>query len=246
MTKLNQIVAVVSGKKTRTQKALTEIYKKLQKESLFDGIARTYQPSDENGESQPSEKKNVQLKARDAIQEARQVMVELFDATATQDYGNCEARADVKVDEAVILEGVPVTYLMFLEKQLTDMHTFVNSIPVLDSADTWAWDENADCFVTAASLTNRTKKVPRSHVLYEATEKHPAQVEMYHEDVTIGHWRTVKFSGALAAQEKHEMLQRVRRLQEGVKFAREEANAREVKQVQLGNKVFDFVFGAQS
>ena len=69
---------------------------------------------------------------------------------------------------------------------------------------------------------------------------------MYHEDVTVGSWRTVKFSGALAAQEKNEMLQRVRRLQESVKFAREEANARDVDQVHLGNKVFDFVFGAQS
>jgi hypothetical protein len=31
----------------------------------------------------------------------------------------------------------------------------------------------------------------------EATEKHPAQVEVYHEDVVVGQWKTVKFSGAL-------------------------------------------------
>lgn len=57
---------------------------------------------------------------------------------------------------------------------------------------------------------------------------------------------TVKFSGALPAQERNQILERIRRLQEAVKFAREEANNQEVQQVELGAKVFDFVFGAQS
>ncbi len=246
MAKLNQIVAVLSGKKTRTQKALTEVYKKLQKSALFEGISRTYTPVDEDGETQPAEKKNVQYKSREATGQAREILQELFDVTATQDWGNCTAKADVKVDDVVILEQVPVTYLLFIEKQLSDMHTFVNTIPVLDPSESWNWDENADCFATDPSLSNRTKKVPRSHILYEATEKHPAQVEMYHEDVKVGEWRTLKFSSALAAQEKNEIIQRVRRLQEAVKFAREEANSMEVDDIKIGNKVFDFVFGAQS
>ncbi|MFK7766012.1 MAG: hypothetical protein AB8B55_02135 [Mariniblastus sp.] len=246
MAKLNQIVAVLSGKKTRTQKALTEVYKKLQKSALFEGISRTYTPADEDGETQPAEKKNVQYKSREAIAEAREILKDLFDVTATQDWGNCTARADVKVDNNVVLEQVPVTYLLFVEKQLSDLHTFVQTIPLLDPSESWGWDENADCYATAPSLSNRTKKVPRSHILYEATEKHPAQVEMYHEDVKVGEWRTIKFSSALAAQEKNEIIQRVRRLQEAVKFAREEANSMEVDDIKIGNKVFDFVFGAQS
>ena len=244
MSKLNQIVAVLNGKKNQTQKALTETYKKLQKSSLFDGISRTYAPADEEGEQQPPEKKNIQFNARQAISEARSVLTDLFDVTATQDFGNCDAKANVVVDGNAVLSDVPVTYLLFLEKQLTDLHTFVQTIPVLDSGEMWNWDENADCYATEPTLTNRTKKVPRSHILYEATDKHPAQVEMYHEDVTAGQWKTIKFSGALAAQEKNEMIQRVRRLQEAVKFAREEANSMEVQQVKIGSKVFDFVFGA--
>ena len=55
MTKLNQIVAVVNGKKSRAQKQLTEVYKKPQKPGLFEGISRTYQPSDEEGETLPAE-----------------------------------------------------------------------------------------------------------------------------------------------------------------------------------------------
>lgn len=246
MAKLNQIVAVVSGKKSQAQKAVTEIYKRLQKQGLFEGISRTYTPLDEDGETQPSEKKQVQYKARQAMTEARQAMRDVFDATATQDWGNCEARGDVVVEGKTVLEQVPVTYMLFLEKQLTDLHTFVQQIPVLDPGESWTWDEKTDCYATDATITNRTKKTPRSHILYEATEKHPAQVEMYHEDVKVGEWRTVRFSSALAAQEKNEMILRVRKLKEAVKFAREEANSREVDNVEVGNKVFDFVFGAQS
>ncbi len=246
MAKLNQIVAVVNGKKTQTQKAITEVYKKLQKPALFEGISRSYTASDEDGETQPSEKKNVQYKSREAIVEARNALKELFDVTATQDWGNCQAKADVVVDGTTVLEQVPITYLLFLEKQLTDIHTFVQQIPVLDPAESWSWDENADCFATDASLSNRTKKVPRSHILYEATDKHPAQVEMYHEDVKVGEWKTIKFSSAFAAQEKNEIVLRVRRLQEAIKFAREEGNSMEVDDIKIGNKVFDFVFGAQS
>ena len=32
---------------------------------------------------------------------------------------------------------------------------------------------------------------------YEATEKHPAQVETYTEDIKVGEWTMVKFSGAI-------------------------------------------------
>ena len=155
-------------------------------------------------------------------------------------------RDSVVVDGTVVLEQVPVTYLLFVEKQLSDLHSFVQAIPVLEPSESWSWDEHADCYATDPSLSNRTKKVPRSHILYEATEKHPAQVEMYHEDVKGGEWRTIKFSSAFAAQEKNETVQRIRRIQEAVKFAREEANSMEVEDIKIGNKVFDFVFGAQS
>ena len=246
MGKLNQIIAVVNGKKTRCQKAITEIYKQLQKQALFEGIARTYQPTDEEGETQPPEHKNVQYKAQAAIEDAKVVLAELMDVAATQDWANCQAHADVVVDGNVVLSAVPVTHLLFLEKQLIDLHTFVGQLPTLDAAESWRWDENADCYATEPTISNRTKKVPRSHILYEATTEHPAQVEMYHEDVKVGEWRTVKFSGALPAQDRNEFLGRIRKLQEAVKFAREEANSIDVNDIKIGNKVFDFVFGAQS
>ena len=85
--------------------------------------------------------------------------------------------------------------------------------------------------------------MPRNHVKAEATEKHPAQVEVYYEDVAVGYWTTVKFSGALPAQRVNELLERVEKLQHAVKFAREEANGTEVTDQRVGDAVFGYLFG---
>ena len=46
----------------------------------------------------------------------------MFDVTATVDYANCEARADIEVEwkgnTQTIAEKVPVSHLLFLEKQV--------------------------------------------------------------------------------------------------------------------------------
>jgi hypothetical protein len=148
----------------------------------------------------------------------------------------------VVVDGTVLLAQVPATYLLFLEKQLVDIHTFVKKLPVLDAAETWTYDSSADNWATEPVQTLRTKKVPRNHVKAEATDKHPAQVEVYYEDVTVGYWRTVKFSGALQARRINEILGRIERLQEAVKFAREEANNTEAEEHKVGDTVFQYLF----
>ena len=63
------------------------------------------------------------------------------------------------------------------------------------------------------------------------------------EDVTVGFWRTVKFSGALPAKRVNELLERVEKLQEAVKFAREEANNAETSDQKVGDAVFKFLIG---
>jgi len=242
MAKLNQIIAVEKGVKSGALRDLTDAHHGLQKPALLAGISRVYQPKDEEGEQLPPESTRVQIKADDVIRRTAAIMTRLFDVTATKDWANCSAKADVTVDGQAILRDVPVSYLLFLEKQLTDLHTFVKKLPVLDASEAWAFDESADCWKTGSVRTNRTKKVPRNHVKAEATEKHPAQVEVYYEDVTVGYWTTVKFSGALPAKRVNDLLDRVDRLQRAVKFAREEANGAEVTDQRAGDAVFRYLF----
>lgn len=242
MTRLNQIIAVEKGVKSRSYAELTDAHQAVQKTALLAGISRTYQPKDEDGEQYPPESTRVQVRSEEVLRQAATTLTRLFDVTATKDWANCEARADVRIDGRVLLAGVPATYLLFLEKQLTDLRTFVAKLPVLDAAESWTFDQAADCWATEPVQTTKTKKIPRNHVKAEATEKHPAQVEVYYEDVVVGHWRTVKFSGALPARRVKELLERVDKLQQAVKFAREEANNLEVTDQRLGEAVFGYLF----
>lgn len=243
MARLNQIIAIEKGVKSQSMRELTDIHQMLQKPALLAGISRTYRPKDEEGEDYPPEATKVQIKAEEAIRKTIEVMSQLFDVTATKDWSNGKAMADVVVDGQTLVKDVPVTYLLFLEKQLVDLHTFIKKLPTLDAAETWVFDQPSDSWATEPMQTVKTKKIPRNHVKAEATEHHPAQVEVYYEDVVVGYWRTVKFSGALPARRVNELLERVEKLQKAVKFAREEANNTEVEDQKVAKPIFDYLFG---
>jgi hypothetical protein len=240
--KLNQVIAIEKGTKSRALQELTEAHQTLQKPALLAGIARTYRPKDEEGEQFPPESTRVQIKAEDIIRKTTDELTKLFDVVATKDWANCTAKADIVVNGVTLLSQVPATYLLFLEKQLVDLHTFIKKLPILDASELWTFDPSADSWATEPIQTTKTKKIPRNHVKAEATEKHPAQVEVYYEDVLVGNWRTIKFSGSLPAQRVNELLSRVELLQEAVKFAREEANSLEVSEQKVGAKILNYLF----
>lgn len=241
MTKLSQIVAIEKGVKAKSQRSLTDAYHIAQKPAPFSGIARTYRPKDEEGDQLPSESTLVQMSAETLLRSVGDSLTRLFDITVTKDSTNCRASADVVVDGVVLLPQLPVTSLIFLEKQLVDIRTFIQKLPTLDPSEKWQYDSATGTWVTETSQTTRTKKTPRNHVKSPATDKHPAQVEMYYEDVIVGYWSTTKLSGALPADRVTELVERVDRLIEAVKFAREEANSVDVIDVPTGKKVFDYL-----
>lgn len=243
MVKLNQIIAIANGKKTALEKGLTELYQKLGKAELFHGISRNYKPDDDNGETQPAEVKLLQMKTSDAVKEAKMLLTEMFDITLTQDKANTQAKSDVVVNGIVLVKDVPVTNLLFLEKKITDLKTFVNKLPTLDTSEQWVYDENSDAYKTNPTTTNKTKKLYKTLVKAPATENHPAQVDIYTEDVKVGIWDTVKFSGAIPVKDKNELVARIVQLDDAIKFARENANNMEVEKQNSGQAILEFVFG---
>jgi hypothetical protein len=239
---LNKLIAIESGVKSAAKRKETDLYHVLQKNALLNGINRTYQPKDDDGDRLPSETTLVQVKVEKVIKDLSAELTRLFDVTLTKEVGNSQAKADVVVDGKTLLKQVPVTYLLFLEKQLVDINTFIGKLPVLDPASEWVYDSNNDVHVTTAVQTVKTKKVPRNWVKAEATDKHPAQVEIFHEDVIVGTWTKVDYSGAIPATRKAELLARVEKLITAVKFAREEANSLIVDDQHAGDKVFSYLF----
>jgi hypothetical protein len=243
MTKLNQVVAIEKGIKNQQNQAITEAYHAIQKAPLFTGIARAYRPRDEEGEKLPGESTSVQMRADALLKTTTEAWSKLLDITTTKDAANCETAADVVVDDVAILKGVNVPTLLFLEKQLIDLHTFIKKLPTLDPAEKWERDAAQDCWATKPSETTRTKKVPRNHVKAEATKEHPAQVDVFHEDIIVGYWTTLKYSGAMPATRVSELLAKVEKLQRAVKFAREAANGIDAPPVKAGEAIFSYLLG---
>ena len=243
MAKLNQVIAIEKGVKNQSNVEITAAYHDIQKPALFAGIARSYEPKDEDGEKLPPENQKVQKKSRDLLNFTADTMTKYWDITATKDVNNCHATADVVVDGQTLIAKAPVTFLLFLEKQLGDLTTMVRKLPVLDPGETWKLDPAQNAYATEPTQTVRTKKIPKSFVAVAATKEHPAQAQVFHEDVTAGYWRTVKFSGAMPQKEVDALLDRIGKVQRAVKFAREEANGIDVKDVHVGKPVFAYLLG---
>lgn len=238
--RLNQIIAVEKSIKQKATEMLTALYKGVQHAALFEGFVKKYRPLQEGGEQYPPETKRVQLKATEVVRDALAALHELFDVTLVKDTGNTVAKADVVVDGVTLMKDVPASYLLFLEKQLTDLHTLVSKMPLLDNAEEWEFDKNAEVWKAAPTTTVRTKKIQKPLVLYPATDKHPAQTQLITEDETVGHWDMVKFSGAMSLPEGRAMVLRIERLKQAVKFAREQANEAPVQEVNT-QALFDWL-----
>jgi hypothetical protein len=240
--KLNQLIAVLQSVKQNSTKAKTEVYHLVQKPALFQGLSRTFQPREEDGFVHPSETQKLTLKASELLEKFNQACSEFWDLSATQDWANTEAKASIIVDGQTILADVPVSYLLFLEKQLADVKSFVQSLPVLAIDKDWRHDPGRGCFVTEPKETVKTKKITEFVTVFEPTEHHPGQAKEVTKDVVEGTWSLVEFSGALPKDRVDELLKRVDKLSKAVIQAREEANSRDVNQKQVADSVFGYLF----
>lgn len=240
--KLAQVLAIEKGEKNKANRAITDLHRKSEVEKLYSGRTRTYSPANEDGERLPDERQLVQNNATDILKEASDLWTNIWDITATKDWTNAgAARADIKLGDTVLVPQVPVSWLLYLEKELNDVETFIRKIPILDSSEEWTWSAANNCFASPQTWQNRTKKIPRNHVKAEATDKHPAQVEVYQEDVVIGRFNNINYSGALPAAKKEALLERIRVLRSAVLFAREEANGVTAEKKNIGDTLLQYI-----
>jgi hypothetical protein len=245
MAKLNQIIAIEKGVKSRTASTITQLYHALQKNELFNGLSKEYQPVDDTGEKLPPESIKVQLTYTEILKHAEKAWSDLFQITARKDFTNSSAKANLSVEGSILLADVPVTTLLFLEKNLVDIRTFIEKLPVLDSSQDWNYDANSGTHKTKEIQTHRTKKIEKTVVLLAPTPEHPGQAVLRPEDVLVGYWNIVKLSGAITITQKTNMLNRIDTLSKAVKIAREEANmVEETKTPEIGEAIFSYVLGS--
>lgn len=241
-TSLHQINAVLTAHRPQAERRWMDLNTKVRKAPLLSGIHRTFQPIADDDPGLPDEKTRVQLSATDVVGEVGELLGRWFDLQFAQDATNCTARADVTVDGKTVLADAPVTYLLFLEKQLVHLRSFIDGLPLLDPADEWNPDPDRGGYASEPVQTVSTKKALRVLELAAATDKHPAQVKPYETDEPRGRWTTVKLSGALPGATVREYRRRVDALIEAVKVAREAANGTPITDRKVGKDMLGYVF----
>lgn len=240
--KLAQIIAVEKQVKSRSYALVTEHDKLCQKSSLFNGQTKRYQPLDEEDKDVPEgETVRVQQNVNELLTESIRAWSELFDTTATKDWGNTKAKASIIIDGKVLVEDAPVPFLLFVEKQLNDIRTAVSRLPVLAPDTEWQKDASTGMWASDRR-THRQKKVAKVIVLAPATEQHPAQTQLVSEDVIVGYWHSRLFSTAIVPVRQKHLLERIDRLQIAVKQAREQANGTDIEQQTVGARLLGWIF----
>lgn len=240
--RLHTVAALHKGGKERAHLALTHLHQESQKPGLYGGQSKRYTPFDEEDKDRPADvNERVQLRSQDVLTNLRHVLRPLWDTEATLDATNQEANADLVVDGEVLVMGAPATYLLFIQKQLDIVRTFIDKLPTLPVTDDWVYDKSVGYWVTSPvkTVSNRKRTVPL--VLHPGTDRHPPQAQAVQEDVPVGAWETIKRSGALPVDVKARLLRRVVALQDAAKAARERANMTPVVELAPSSALLGFL-----
>ena len=240
--KLHEAIALRKGEVGRNKARVTDIYKGFQKPAIFNGFAKSYEPLDNEGEQLPSDSKRVQRSVTTNLTEIQESLRSLWDIHSSVERGNCSARGDIEVNGETILADVPVTSLLFLENQLTDIRTTVEQIPTLSPDFDWTYDEEAGQWKTGVVMTHRNTKHMQAIVKYPHSPEHPAQAELIEVPKLAGYWNSVQHSGALPATQKTILLSRVETMLDAVKAARARANSNDAPAVDT-SPLLGYIFG---
>lgn len=246
---LGQVIASDAAARSTANKRAGQLHRDCQKHDLFSGFTRTYEPFDAPNDDGtgpvrlPPESKRVQLSADDVLRRLARELTPAIDWAAAKDIANCGARADVIAGGEVLLRDVPATHLLHLEKVFDDIVTFIGKLPVLPADEEWTRDEDRGLWKTGGTTAIRNEQEPVPVVLYEATEQHPAQVQLVPKQVPRGTWTSVKFSGALSPSRKRELEERALELRAALRRAREEANRVSAEPADEGSVIFGYLLG---
>jgi hypothetical protein len=249
VTRLSQIIAVEKDQKTRTEQAAAFAYHQLQKSEPLTGITKKYTARDADGEGLASQSNRVQYSAEVALRDVAAKTARYLDLLGTKEATDQKATADVVLDDGtVFLKGVPVLFLLGLERQLDEELVQARKLPTLSPEYTWVpYDASQGVSVIDPPImTTRSKKVRKYNMMAPATDRHPAQIDPVDEDVIVGDWETKHYSGCLPVERKQEIIDRLFKLIAAVKQAREEANTTTVVDFKVGDKVFGYIYGSNA
>lgn len=248
MGQLHEILAVEGDLETTYQKILIETGVQFTKHSdRFFGKYSRIEMFDELAPVEADDHQELDDTVMSKIGYTTEHIVNYFDAVYQKDKANQVAVADIVIDNNVVVKDVPVTFLLGLESKLKHVRKSIyDTIPTLQPGVKWEAADNVKEGAykkVYADEKFRTKKVMKNHVIAEATDRHPAQVQTYNEDEKIGKVVTDTWCGMISPHEKSVLLARLDKMLRAVKQARQQANSIEVGNETIGEALFSYING---
>jgi hypothetical protein len=241
MAKVVQLLSVIGGSKVATDQRMEQLQHAAAQPGLFDGHDRTYQKRFDDGADLPAEPKKVRATAAEVLRVARQLLVRHWDLSLTVDAANALGKADVTVDGEVLLREVPVGHLLWLAKEVERVQKLVRALPVLDSARNWQDSALPDISKADPVGQAQREKTPYNWHRENGTDKFQEIVDVMFRDDVIGTWTVTQLSGALDPRRKEQLLERLGKLADALKMAREEANTAVAQDRAEGDVLFDYI-----
>jgi hypothetical protein len=244
--RIHQLLAVIGGAKAETDATLARLTQVAHSEDMVSGIEKTYrlagETEDKTRRPDPPQVKKVRYTAAQVLDDAEKLFARQWDLALTLDAAQGTAKADLVLpDGHVLLTAVPVRHLVYLEGEITRLLALVAGIPVQDGAQTWT-TENAQPGQWRSVLPEqpKTKKVPFNWHRQNGSANFQEVVDVMTRDEVDQYVTTVNYTGALPAERKALLTDRLSELRTAVKMAREEANSAPVTQQAEGKKIFDW------
>lgn len=248
MSRLHEITAVDNDKRGLWMKIVAEVKKTFgERSDHFKGFTRTYESVVQDDYTRDTEVKRLVTTVGAKLAYVEEQLSSVFDTQFQKEFTNCQAKADIIVTEdgkeaITIAKDVPVTFLVQLEKKLSELRSQVyDNIPTLDPTMEWSWDETNGYYVNKEPRKRATRKVTQAIVKYPATKEHPAQTEMVSVDETTGYHNQVNVSGMVTPKKKSDLLLKLDKLIHAVKTARARANDSEVTKERIAAKLFGYL-----
>jgi hypothetical protein len=249
MSKLHEVLAVESSLSAVSLKLVKESIKSLNKDNLFTGEVKSHSIFSETDQHlvQATQERTVTTTVAENLKYTfEEGLIPYWDAIYQKDEANQRSVADIVVDGVKIAENVTGTTLLGMESKLGTLLEMFSAVPTLPPGISWEQDPNQAEGIYRNPVTEermQSVKIPDHKVLYDATDKHPAQIEKFETIQHIGKFTVKTFSSMISPNEKANLIKRLQVLISAVKQARQRANCVEVKDVHIGKILADYLLG---
>ena len=246
MGKLHELLAVEADREGNYKRVRDEaVITFTKKMDHFIGQIRRLAMFDEADQNlNTEERKELVTTVDDKLTYVQDSLQEYLDVVLQKEATNQEAVADLIVEDKTIATALPATFLLGLETKLKLLRAMYEAIPTLDPGIKWEQDpsQGDNIFITVHPEKKfKTAKKFKYQVLIQPTKEHPAQIEKWEEQVPVGEYTQILWSGKVSPARKSELIGRIDKLIQGAKVARMKANMVDVKEREIGKTLCDYI-----